>query len=1182
MAFEVTLVPKENIELGVTTKAVFTLSNVTPSIPGPVGPQGPQGPQGIQGPPGPPGTGVNTTDDIPEGDINLYYTEERVEGVIAANVVLATGTTNGLLSSSDFTKLQGIASGAEVNVNADWNATTGDAAILNKPATFPPSSHTHSDATTSVAGFMSATDKTKLDGIASGAEVNVQANWTETNVSSDAFILNKPSTFPPSAHTHIDATTSVSGFMSSTDKTKLDGIQAGAEVNVNADWNATSGDAQILNKPTVVSSVGATAPITSSGGTNPTISTSMASNRLIGRGSAGSGVMEEISIGTGLQLSGTTLSATGTSAGGGITKATASGTDTYTATITGVTGYADGDTFLIRFTNGNTTGATLNINTLGAKTLFRNNDGALIGGDITSGGEMLCVFNSTLDGFQCIGTAPNSLFVYVTNAETSTITKGQPVYAFGGTGDRLTVKLANNSSDATSAQTIGLVWSASIAANQRGIVIIQGQLDGLSLFPTATWADGDAVYLGATAGTLTKTKPSAPNHLVYLGFVTTASNGSAGRMYVRVQNGYELQELHNVALSSPPNNNDGLFYETATSLWKNKSIPTVLGYTPENVANKSDSYTVSSSTTYATTKAVVDGLATKEPTIAAGTTSQYWRGDKSWQTLDKAAVGLGNVDNTSDANKPVSTATQTALNLKVDANTAITGATKTKITYDSKGLVTAGADATTADIADSTGRRYVTDAQLTVIGNTSGTNTGDQNTFGTIAVSGQSNVVADATNDTLTLAAGTNISITTNAATDTITINSTASGVTDGDKGDITVSSGGTVWTIDAGAVTLADMANLASMRLIGRTDAGTGAPQALTIGTGLTGVTATSTVVANLSVGVENGQSAIGGTRASENLTLSSTSNATKGKILFGNSAYDEANQRLGIGTQSPTSAIHFALPTNLSGTQNAMYLSSAFDATSAGVKSFIQYDLTTAGSSGNTWGLALNLLPGQTGTSSTQAIRIINTTTTSPTFDPISGTGNAGAVVASTGAGGGANYGMSTTASNSLFNIGNRARATGGTIANSTNVGVLGIGNIGTSTGTVYQIGGYFTLETVTPTLTFSAALACDNGTATNDIFVARDNGTVVWKIVDGGNTEWGDTRNMVFNTSTGTKIGTATNQKLAFWNKTPIVQPTTASAASAFTANTGTTINTASTFDGYTIAKVVKALIDIGILA
>lgn len=55
---------------------------------------------------------------------------------------------------------------------------------------------------------------------------------------------------------------------------------------------------------------------------------------------------------------------------------------------------------------------------------------------------------------------------------------------------------------------------------------------------------------------------------------------------------------------------------------------------------------------------------TKEPVITIGTTGQYWRGDKTWQTLDKSAVGLPNVDNTTDANKPVSSATQTALNAK--------------------------------------------------------------------------------------------------------------------------------------------------------------------------------------------------------------------------------------------------------------------------------------------------------------------------------------------------------------------------------------------------------------------------------------------------------------------------------------------------------------------------------------
>jgi hypothetical protein len=167
----------------------------------------------------------------------------------------------------------------------------------------------------------------------------------------------------------------------------------------------------------------------------------------------------------------------------------------------------------------------------------------------------------------------------------------------------------------------------------------------------------------------------------------------------------------------------------------------------------------------------------------------------------KSSLALNNVDNTSDANKPVSSATQTALDAKqatlvsgtniktvnntsllgsgnisissavawggvtgtlsnqtdlqtaldgkVDENSAITGATKTKVTYDAKGLVTAGADATTADIASSTDKRYLTDAQLVVVGNTSGTNTGDN------ATNSQYSGLAASKQDTLV--SGTNI-----------------------------------------------------------------------------------------------------------------------------------------------------------------------------------------------------------------------------------------------------------------------------------------------------------------------------------------------------------------------------------------------------------------------------------------
>lgn len=77
-------------------------------------------------------------------------------------------------------------------------------------------------------------------------------------------------------------------------------------------------------------------------------------------------------------------------------------------------------------------------------------------------------------------------------------------------------------------------------------------------------------------------------------------------------------------------------------------------------------------------------------------------------------------------------------------------------------------------------------------------------------------------------------------------------------------------------------------------------------------------------------------------------------------------------------------------------------------------------------------------------------------------------------------------------------------------------------------------------------------------------------------------GDGVNKAYGTTTGTKLGTATSQKLGLWNTTPIVQPTTGVAAASFTANSGTAVNDASTFDGYTMGQVVKALRNFGMLA
>lgn len=174
-------------------------------------------------------------------------------------------------------------------------------------------------------------------------------------------------------------------------------------------------------------------------------------------------------------------------------------------------------------------------------------------------------------GGNVISRIGQSLVAYVTNAESTTITKGQAVYLFSAQGDRATVKLAYNTGDATSAKTLGIV-AEDITANGTGFVVCQGVVYGLNL---GSYTVGDTVYLGSTAGSITATKPYAPNHLVYVGVVEKA-NAGAGQIYVRVQNGYELDEIHNVSAQSP---SDGqtIVYNSSTSLWEKNTVSLTAG-----------------------------------------------------------------------------------------------------------------------------------------------------------------------------------------------------------------------------------------------------------------------------------------------------------------------------------------------------------------------------------------------------------------------------------------------------------------------------------------------------------------------------------------------------------------------------------------------------------------------------
>ena len=169
------------------------------------------------------------------------------------------------------------------------------------------------------------------------------------------------------------------------------------------------------------------------------------------------------------------------------------------------------------------------------------------------------------------GTAnARNLEVQVRNQSGSTMAAGSIVYISGATGNLPLITKAQANNDANSAQTIGFV-KTSIANNGTGYVIVRGVLENID---TSALTEGVQLYLSpTTAGTWTTTKPSAPQHLVYVGIVIR-SHPTLGTILVSVQNGYELHELHDVALSSEANN-DLLVYELSTDLWKNKSFATL-------------------------------------------------------------------------------------------------------------------------------------------------------------------------------------------------------------------------------------------------------------------------------------------------------------------------------------------------------------------------------------------------------------------------------------------------------------------------------------------------------------------------------------------------------------------------------------------------------------------------------
>ena len=204
---------------------------------------------------------------------------------------------------------------------------------------------------------------------------------------------------------------------------------------------------------------------------------------------------------------------------------------------------------------------------------------------ITSSGTLAVTGAGTtlqyIDGTGALQTLPtrlesDSLVATVRNQSGATMTKGTIVYISGATGNKPLISKALATGDSTSAQTLGLLQT-DIANNADGHIVVIGNLTDIN---TSGIAEGTQLYLsGTTAGTWTTTKPYAPIHLVYVGIVIR-EHINFGIISVKVQNGFEMDEIHNVSAQSPANN-DGLFWNSTTNLWSKNTIGGVLGYTPQ-------------------------------------------------------------------------------------------------------------------------------------------------------------------------------------------------------------------------------------------------------------------------------------------------------------------------------------------------------------------------------------------------------------------------------------------------------------------------------------------------------------------------------------------------------------------------------------------------------------------------
>lgn len=380
----------------------------------------------------------------------------------------------------------------------------------------------------------------------------------------------------------------------------------------------------------------------------------------------------------------------------------------------------------------------------------------------------------------------------------------QVVKVIGAQGQRLQVGLAQANNDANSADTLGLI-AENINNNNSGFIITSGLVENINTTGTLqgeTWADGNLLYLSPTvAGKITNVKPQAPQHTVIVGFVVYAHQNN-GKIFVKVDNGYEIDELHNVKINSPTNG-QVLKYNSTTSVWENSTDAAGTGTVTQVNATAGTGISVSGSPiTTSGTLTITNTAPDQTVVLSAGT-------------------GIS-----TSGTYPSFTVTNTAPD-QVVGITAGTGITKSG-TYPNFTITNSAPDQT--------------------VSLTAGTGISTSGTYPNFTITNS------APDQTVSLTGGGTVTI--SGTYPNFTITGSVAGISDGDKGDITVSSSGSVWTIDNQAVTYAKIQNVTDARILGRSAGTNGSVQEITIGSGLTlsGGTLTGTGSSSYSISTKTG----------------------------------------------------------------------------------------------------------------------------------------------------------------------------------------------------------------------------------------------------------------------------------------------------------------------------------------